>query len=138
MFTLPEPSASHSLSHNKQIDLRAWPNDPPSVDAGEPVAVREGVQLTLNATASDPDGDQLTYSWSHDSTLDISLTNADSLSPTFTAPQVSANTTVAFTLTADDGHRYPLGCRGCHHLGRPRRRHDKRRIRPEYNSDTKS
>ena len=101
--TLPEPGASHSLSHNKQIDLRAWPNDPPSVDAGEPVAVREGVQLTLNATASDPDGDQLTYSWSHDSTLDISLTNADSLSPTFTAPQVSANTTVAFTLTADDG-----------------------------------
>ena len=101
--TLPEPGASHSLSHNKQIDLRAWPNDPPSVDAGEPVAVREGVQLTLNATASDPDGDQLTYSWGHDSTLDISLTNADSLSPTFTAPQVSANTTVAFTLTADDG-----------------------------------
>ena len=78
-------------------------NNPPSVDAGEPVAVREGAQVTLNATASDQDGDQLTYSWNHDSTPDISMANADSLSPTFTAPQVSANTTVAFILTADDG-----------------------------------
>ena len=92
--------------NSKKVEISvdiAQANSLPSVDAGEPVAVREGAQVTLNATASDQDGDQLTYSWNHDSTLDISMANADSLSPTFTAPQVSANTTVAFMLTADDG-----------------------------------
>ena len=92
--------------NSKKVEISvdiAQANSPPSVDAGEPVAVREGAQVTLNATVSDQDGDQLTYSWNHDSTLDISMANADSLSPTFTAPQVSANTTVAFMLTADDG-----------------------------------
>ena len=78
-------------------------NNPPTADAGTAQAVQEGDTVTLNGTASDQDGDQLAYSWSHDSALDISLANADSLSPAFTAPQVSANTTVTFTLTADDG-----------------------------------
>ena len=78
-------------------------NNPPTADAGTAQAVQEGDTVTLNGTASDQDDDQLAYSWSHDSALDISLANADSLSPAFTAPQVSANTTVTFTLTADDG-----------------------------------
>ena len=78
-------------------------NNPPTADAGTAQAVQGGDTVTLSGTASDQDGDQLTYSWSHDSALDISLANADSLSPAFTAPQVSANTTVTFTLTADDG-----------------------------------
>ena len=78
-------------------------NNPPTTDAGTAQAVQEGDAVTLSGTASDQDDDQLAYSWSHDSALDISLANADSLSPAFTAPQVSANTTVTFTLTADDG-----------------------------------
>ena len=81
----------------------ATTNTPPSINAGPDQTVQEGSTVTLNGTASDQDGDQLTYSWSHDSALGISLANADSLSPAFTAPQVSANTTVTFTLTADDG-----------------------------------
>ena len=81
----------------------ATTNTPPSINAGPDQTVQEGSTVTLNGTASDQDGDQLTYSWSHDTALGISLANADSLSPAFTAPQVSANTTVTFTLTADDG-----------------------------------
>ena len=101
--TLPEPGASHSLSRNKQIDLRAWSNSPPTADAGTAQAIQEGDAVTLNGTASDPDGDQLTYSWRHDSSLEMILTDADSLAPSFTAPQVHGNTTITFTLTADDG-----------------------------------
>ena len=101
--TLPEPGASHSLSRNKQIDLRAWSNSPPTADAGTAQAIQEGDAVTLNGTASDPDGDQLTYSWNHDSSLEMILTDADSLAPSFTAPQVHGNTTITFTLTADDG-----------------------------------
>ena len=81
----------------------ATTNTPPSINAGPDQTVQEGSTVTLNGTTSDQDGDQLTYSWSHDSALDISLANADSLSPAFTAPQVSANTTVTFTLTVSDG-----------------------------------
>ena len=81
----------------------ATTSTPPSINAGPDQTVQEGSTVTLNGTASDQDGDQLTYSWSHDSALDISLANADSLSPAFTAPQVSANTTVTFTLTVSDG-----------------------------------
>ena len=80
-------------------------NYPPVADAGPDRTVLEGVALTLNGTASDPDlGDRLTYSWSHDSTLDITLANQTALSTTFTAPQVDSNATIAFTLTAGDPH----------------------------------
>ena len=85
-------------------DVPAAPvNIPPSVDAGPDLSVAEGQPVTLAGTATDQDGDQLTYLWTHDSTLDITLENATALSTTFTAPEVGSNTTIAFTLTASDG-----------------------------------
>ena len=79
-------------------------NAPPTVQAGPDRTITEGQTVTLNGTATDPDGDSLAYLWSHDSTLDITLANATAVSTTFAAPQVSANTTVTFTLTATDTH----------------------------------
>ena len=102
--TLPEPGAPHSLSHNKQIDLRAWPNDPPTVDAGQDQTVNEGDILTLNGTASDADGDAMIYLWSHDSDLEITLDNPSSVSVSFTVPQVTSNATITFTMTVTDKH----------------------------------
>ena len=104
-FTLTADDGTDTRSNTVQVTVLDVPaaNNPPSVDAGEPVAVSEGAQATLNATASDQDGDQLTYSWRHDPPLEIILTDADSLAPSFTAPQVHENTTITFTLTADDG-----------------------------------
>ena len=78
-------------------------NNPPTVDAGPDQTVSEGDTVTLSGTASDPDDDPLTYLWTHDLSLAITLANSTALSTTFTAPQVSSNTTVTFTLTADDG-----------------------------------
>ena len=103
-FTLMADDGRENGTDTVQVTVLDEPaNSPPSVDAGEPVAVREGAQVTLNATASDQDGDQLTYSWRHDSSLEMILTDADSLAPSFTAPQVRGNTTITFTLMADDG-----------------------------------
>ena len=60
--------------------------------------------MTLSGTASDDDpGDNLTYSWIHDSALTITITGSDSLSASFTAPDVAANTTITVTLTVSDG-----------------------------------
>ena len=75
----------------------------PAVDAGADQSVREGQTVTLNGTATDTDGDRLTYEWTHDSDMDISFANATSPSTTFTAPQVDTDTAVTFTLAVSDG-----------------------------------
>ena len=60
--------------------------------------------MTLSGTASDVDpGDTLTYLWTHDSALTIAITGSDSLSASFTAPDVAADTTFTVTLTVNDG-----------------------------------
>ena len=79
-------------------------NTPPTVDAGQDQAVNEDTQVTLSGTTTDADGDLLTYLWSHDQATGIIINNSTSLLTTFTAPQVSSNTTFTFTLTASDGN----------------------------------
>ena len=41
-------------------------NDPPTVEAGGPYAGVEGTPVTVTATRSDPDGDELNYEWDLD------------------------------------------------------------------------
>ena len=60
--------------------------------------------MTLSDTASDDDPeDTLTYSWTHDGDPAITITGSDSLSASFTAPDVAADTTITITLTVNDG-----------------------------------
>ncbi len=82
--------------------LNVIPNSMPSVDAGSDQTVQENSAVTLSGTASDADDDPLTYLWSHDSDLIIALSDAASLSTSFTAPQVDSDTTITFTLAAYD------------------------------------
>ena len=77
-------------------------NIPPTVDAGQDQTVNEGDAVTLNGTASDLEGDQLTYLWSHDSVLPITVSNATSQLTTFTAPAVDSDATVIFVLSVSD------------------------------------
>ena len=77
-------------------------NSPPVADAGLDQTVQEGQTVTLNGTATDSDGDDLTYAWSHDSTMEITF-NASSPATTFVAPLVSNDTAITFTLTVNDG-----------------------------------
>ncbi len=78
-------------------------NTLPTVDAGEDQTVREGHTVTLSGTAAGADGDTLTYEWTHDSALAITITGSDSASASFTAPDVAADTTITVTLTVNDG-----------------------------------
>ncbi len=100
-FTLTVTDGPNTVTDNVIVTIEN--NDPPSIDAGTDQTVLEGATVTLAGTVTD-DGSSLTYAWSHDSDLAISLSDAAALSTTFTAPQVDSNTTITITLTVSDGN----------------------------------
>ena len=100
----PTPTgADHTYTVHTPAIQGDTTNTPPSVSAGPDQTVQGGQAVSLTGTATDVDGDPLTYSWSHDSALAIEFANSTAPSTTFTAPQVSSNTTFTLTLTVDDG-----------------------------------
>ena len=80
-------------------------DNPPTVQAGGDQTVGEGDTVTLSGAATDPNDDDITYTWSQtspDSPL-IAFANASAPSTTFVAPAVTEDTTFTLTLTAHDG-----------------------------------
>jgi subtilisin family serine protease len=83
-----------------RLDCSPTANNPPAISAGGPYSGSEGTAIALSgATASDPDGDPLTLTWSVNSTL-CSFSNPAVLRPTLTCAD---NGTFTATLTAQDG-----------------------------------
>ncbi|HZH18420.1 MAG TPA: myxosortase-dependent M36 family metallopeptidase [Archangium sp.] len=79
-------------------------NSAPVVNAGPDLTVDERAQVSLKGTAYDVDGNALTYEWTRVSgPLGVTLTGADTLTPSFTAPEVTANATLVLRLTVRDG-----------------------------------
>ena len=77
-------------------------NRAPAANAGTNQTVHENTLVTLNGSGStDPDGDGLTYLWTAPS--GITLSSATVASPTFTAPEVSSNQVLTFSLVVNDG-----------------------------------
>lgn len=79
-------------------------NHPPVADAGSDQSVIEGEIVTLNGTASsDPDGDDLTFSWKQTNGASVGLNDVSTVTPSFTAPKVTNNTLLTFELRVTDG-----------------------------------
>jgi Bacterial Ig-like domain (group 3)/PKD domain len=79
-----------------QTSAYIYVNDPPVPSAGGPYAAAEGTAVALHGSATDADGDTLTYAWNVGG---VTATGADA---TVTAPDGPA--TVPVTLTVCDDH----------------------------------
>lgn len=79
-------------------------NHPPVVTTDHELTVMENAPITLMATATDPDGDKMTYAWTQNSGTKVSLSNPTDLTTMFTAPSAgpNGNATLQFTITAKD------------------------------------
>lgn len=81
------------------------PNNPPVANAGADSSVFEGQQASLSGNGStDPDGDPLAYSWAQISGPTINIQGANTVAPSFIAPQVGGPTPVTIRLTVNDGN----------------------------------
>ncbi|WP_336339647.1 PKD domain-containing protein [Haloarcula brevis] len=80
-------------------------NDPPSADAGPDQTVDSGTAVTLNASAStDPEGDTLSYEWEPVSRANVTLSEANTATPSFNASDVDVETILSFEVTVSDGN----------------------------------
>ncbi|MCY4027254.1 MAG: putative Ig domain-containing protein, partial [Acidobacteria bacterium] len=84
------------------FDITVHANQAPTAHAGAAQTVAEGDQVILDGSgSSDPENQELTYTWT---TLSgITLSSPSAAKPTFTAPDVTGETDYTFTLTVNDG-----------------------------------
>jgi PGF-pre-PGF domain-containing protein len=78
-------------------------NDPPTADAGSDQTVDEQDSVTLDGTiSSDPDDDSLSYSWSQIGGMSVTLSDSDTATPSFRAPEVQTSEVLTFELSVND------------------------------------
>lgn len=97
-----------------------------SIDAVPPA--KSGDTVSLNAVATDPDGDPITFAWQQDEGTTVALEGGDTATATFRAPAFETETTLRFSVLVSDGKGTgraqvavqvaPLGC-GCGSAGAP-------------------
>jgi PKD domain len=78
-------------------------NQAPTANAGSDQTVTSGQTVNLNGTgSSDPNGDTLTYAWTQTSGPAVTLSGANTATPSFTAPDVAVSTPLTFQLQVCD------------------------------------
>jgi hypothetical protein len=101
-----QPKSAPTYTPNEtafvKLSVAALANQVPSSNAGPDQSVNEGATVSLDGSASsDPDGNPLTYKWT--APAGISLSSTTDAKPTFTAPQVTVNTSYTLSLVVNDG-----------------------------------
>ena len=106
-FQLTVTSAGQSATDTVDITV-VNVNHPPVAHAGDDQSVREGASVSLSAALSfDPDGDPLSWAWEQIGEPTVTLSGADTATPTFTAPLlpggVGGAEVLTFRVTVSDG-----------------------------------
>jgi predicted acyl esterase len=76
-------------------------NEAPTADAGADQVVDENAAVTLAGSGTDLEG-PVTYAWQQTGGTAVSLSNASSATPGFTAPDVAEDEVLSFELTVTD------------------------------------
>jgi MYXO-CTERM domain-containing protein len=93
-----------TLSASAQVSLTITDvNRAPTAQAVASGTLRAGDKVTLTGSGTDPDGDPITFAWVQQSGPAVSLSSSDAAEVTFTAPAVTSDTPMSFTLTVSDG-----------------------------------
>ncbi len=102
VFELRVSDGVHTVSDQVTVTVAA-DNDPPAVDAGPDLEVDEDDLVTLTATATDIDTDNLNWTWTQTRGLPVTINDADTATPTFTAPNSVVNSYLTFEVAVSDG-----------------------------------
>jgi uncharacterized membrane protein len=101
LVVFDEEGAGYSFNDVGSATLTV--NTPPDADAGADQTVDEDETVELNGSASsDQDGDSLSYSWTQTGGPDVTLSDTDTATPTFTAPEGSEDTALDFEVEVTD------------------------------------
>ena len=101
-FSLTASDGRENVGSSVNVTVRNV-NRAPTVNAGVTGAVDKRARYTLTGSASDVDGDSLTYAWRQTAGTAVTLSNEDTLYPTFVTPEVMADETLSFELSVGDG-----------------------------------
>lgn len=102
-FRVTVSDGRNSVSKEVTVSLRNV-NRAPTANAGAAATAQAGAVVTLNGSASsDPDGTAVTYQWAQVSGPTVALSSATVAQPTFTAPSVTAERDLVFSLVVSDG-----------------------------------
>jgi len=114
-FTAPEVTATTVLTFQLVVSDGSMASEPKTVSisvrnvnrtpvahAGDDQTVAGGVTVTLSGSGEDPEGDALTYRWTQTAGPTMTLSGATDPAPTFTAPDLVADTVLTFTLKVTD------------------------------------
>ena len=86
-----------------EVQVTVEGNEPPVVERLADQEVVSGETVKLEATAYDPDGDELTYAWKQDSGPRVPLEPSDESQLSVKAPTVEEKTDLVLTLSVSDG-----------------------------------
>ena len=101
-YSLMCTGAGGSRTVNTTVTVTAAGNARPTANAGPDQSVASAANVSLNGTGTDTDGTIASYAWTQTMGTAVTLSSTTMRNPTFTAPTVSADTTLRFSLIVTD------------------------------------
>jgi ribosomal protein L14 len=102
LTVIDNQGGSGSATTNVTVRDVTVANQPPTANAGADQAANEGTAVTLTGSGTDSDGTIASFAWTQIAGPTATLTNANTATATFTAPQVAVDTVLTFRLTVTD------------------------------------